>query len=82
MTTTMQKLTGQPLPPAQTVLSYAINVPTQQAHTPTPIAIAMATPIRFATRSATAAGPINRAVERIAPIVTADIDTAKARANR
>ena len=57
-------------------------MPAQQANTPTAAATATATPVRVATRRAMAAGPINRAVERIAPIVTADIDTASARAKR
>ena len=57
-------------------------MPAQQANTPTAAATAMATPVRFASRRAMAAGPIKRAVERIAPIVIADIDTAKASARR
>ena len=37
---------------------------------------------RLVSRSAVAAGPISRAVERIAPMVTADSDTARASATR
>jgi hypothetical protein len=41
-----------------------------------------ATQVRAASRKAMAAGPINKAVERMAPMVTADIDTASATASR
>ena len=50
--------------------------------TPIAAAITAARPVRFVMRSAVAAGPMSSAVDRIAPMVTAESDTASASATR
>ena len=80
----MQKLTGQPWPARgpRRHCRRPGRFPSHVAAIPITAARAIATPVRFTTRNAAAAGPMSRAVDRIATMVTADKETATARASR
>ena len=57
-------------------------MPSHVAPTPMAAATTMAVPVRLVRRSAVAAGPMSSAVDKMAPMVMAESDTASARATR